>query len=287
MQHSPSQRFNSYVLPTPQEAKVPFFGKSDTEVPQARRASLSNVPLNLWHSSPLQQNKYEKTLAHLSGPIRLNTQSVLKESNDNTKSRVPRHKTEGLSPPSLDIHRCDNKKAKRQAFSGPLMGKPWTNKLIISASDPIVSNGCLRPFSGPLLRTPVPPLSSASKLSSRVSPTFTSSPKISELHELPRPPAHSSRRPNCIAHSGSLISKDQVLSGTNNMVVPTSVSTLPMPPKIISCSYSIPSRGQVEATMHASRLPETPDNLKNAEDIASPPLTPIAISNIHSVSPVS
>ncbi|XP_027100458.1 uncharacterized protein At2g33490 [Coffea eugenioides] len=286
MRHSPSQRFNSYVLPTPQEAKVPVSGKSDSEVPQARRASLSNIPLNLWHSSPLQQNKYQKIVTHFSGPIRLHTQSILKESNDNTKStRVPPHTTEALSPPRIDPYsRSDNKKAKRQAFSGPLTGKPLPNKPILSASGPISSNGYSQPFSGPLLRNPMPPLSSTPKLSSRMSPTFNSSPKISELHELPRPPAHLSRPPNRIAHSGPLMSKGQGYSATSNMVVPTAVSTLPMPPKIIPRSYSIPSRGQIEAALHASKPLETPADLKIPEDNASPPLTPIVIQNVQPVS---
>lgn len=277
------------MLPTPQEAKVPVSGKLDTEVPQARRASLSNVPLNSWHSSPLQQNKYEKIVTHFSGPIRLNTQPVLKESNDNAKfSQVPPRITEGLSPTRVDPYsRSDNKKAKRQAFSGPLTGKPLPNKPILSASGPIASNRYPQPFSGPLLHNPMPPLSSTPKLSSRVSPTFVSSPKISELHELPRPPAHLSRPPNRIAHSGPLISKGQDLSAANNTVVPTAVSTLPMPPKMIPRSYSIPSRGQIEAALHASGPLETPDNLKSGKDIASPPLTPIAFPNIRPVSPGS
>lgn len=287
MRHSPSQKFNSYVLPTPQEAKVPVSGKSDIEVPQARRASLSNIPLNLWHSSPLQQNKYEKIVTHFSGPIRLNTRSVLKESNDNTKStRTSPHTTEALSPPQIDLYsRSDNKKPRRQAFSGPLMGKPLPNKSVLSASGPISLNGYSQPFSGPLLRNPMPSLSSTPKLSSRVSPTFNSSPKISELHELPRPPAHLSRSPNRIAHSGPLMSKGQGYSATSNMVVPTAVSTLPMPPKIIPRSYSIPSRGQIEAALHASKPLEAPPDLKIPEDIASPPLTPITIQNVQPVSP--
>ncbi|CAI9093117.1 OLC1v1028537C2 [Oldenlandia corymbosa var. corymbosa] len=281
MRHSPSQRFNSYVLPTPQEAKVPISGKLDS-IPQARRASLSNIPLNLWHSSPLQQNKYEKIVTHYSGPI-------LKESNGNTKSsRVLSHSTEGLSPPRLDSHRSDNKKAKTRAFSGPLTGKSWPNKPVLSASGPITANSYPDPFSVSLLRNPVPSLSSTAKLSSRVSPNFVSSPKISELHELPRPPAHFSRPPNRIIHSGPLISKGRDFPAVKNSVVMrTAASTLPVPPEVIPRSYSIPSRGQIEAALHGSKPMETPETLKINEVMPSPPLTPISIAKVDPISPAS
>ncbi|XP_022855011.1 uncharacterized protein At2g33490-like isoform X2 [Olea europaea var. sylvestris] len=55
---SPSYKFTSYVLPTPVETKDPGFCKSGGEVPQTRQANM-----NLWHSSPLAHNKYEKLVA--------------------------------------------------------------------------------------------------------------------------------------------------------------------------------------------------------------------------------
>ncbi|KAG8365828.1 hypothetical protein BUALT_Bualt17G0012500 [Buddleja alternifolia] len=279
MRPSPSRKFTSYVLPTPDETKSPSSGKLYNEAPQTRQATL-----NLWHSSPLGQNKYEKLQANekLSGSIILGTQSVLKESNNNTKaSRLPLPLSEGHSfkqpDPSFASYA---KKAKRQAFSGPLTEKPWPNNPNFSASGPIVSSAYpTPPFSGPLLRNPLPRPKSTPKLSS---PPFVSSPKISELHELPRPPAHlTSRRPsNRSAHSGPIISKSYELSTAF-----AAASRLPMPPQALPRSYSIPVGGQVQVAL---RVPlEDSQNSQMAEDISSPPLTPISIPNIQPASPTS
>ncbi|CAI9103337.1 OLC1v1001800C1 [Oldenlandia corymbosa var. corymbosa] len=198
MRHSPSQRFNSYVLPTPQEAK----------------------------------SKYE---TYYSGPI-------LKESNGNTKSS--RWSNNGKSYPD--------------------------------------------PFSGSLLRNPVPFLSSTVKLSSRLSPNFVSLPKISELNELPMPPAHFCRPPNRIIHSGPLISKGQDFPAVKILfVMRTAASTLPVPPEVIPRSYSNPSRGQIEAALHGSKPMKTPETLKINEVIPSLPLTPISIAKVDPISPAS
>lgn len=255
MRQSPSQKFSSYVLPTPQETKATVSAKADQEVPQARQSNLSTASPNLWHSSPLQRNKYEKIVANFSGPIMVNTKS----------NRLPPPVVEGLSPPWQDpCSTSDYKKAKRQAFSGPLTGKPWPHKPNLSSSGPIASSGYSQQFSGPLLRNTMPRPASAPKLSSRVSPTFVSSPKISELHELPRPPSHLARPLDRIAHSGPLVSKSE-LTATNKTIMPTA-SALPVPSKTISRSYSIPTRGQIEGTSHAPNSLETPDSLKMTED---------------------
>ncbi|KAI3467782.1 hypothetical protein Pfo_024445 [Paulownia fortunei] len=281
---SPSRKFTSYVLPTPDETKSPGSGKIFNEAPQTRQSEV-----NLRHSSPLDQNKYEKLRANdkLSGPIILDTQSVLKESNNTTKaSPLPPPLSEGLSFKQLDPNVASYaKKAKRQAFSGPLTGKPWPNNPNFTASGPIVSSAFPPPFSGSLLRSPLPRPTSTPKLSSRVSPTFVSSPKISELHELPRPPAHlSARRPsNRSAHSGPLMSKSHELSTAFVSTTSTAASTLPMPPQPLSRSYSIPAGGPIEVAL---RVPlEGSQNLKMAEDISSPPLTPISLPNIQPASP--
>ncbi|CAI9112945.1 OLC1v1013458C1 [Oldenlandia corymbosa var. corymbosa] len=145
---------------TAKEAKVPISGKLNS-IPQARRASLSNIPLNSWHSSPLQQSKYEKIVTHYSGPI-------LKESN------------------------------------------------------------------------------------------------------------------------GPLISKGQDFPAVKNSVVMrTAASTLPVSPEVIPQSYSIPSRGQIEAALHGSKPMKTPETLKIDEVIPSLPLTPISIEKVDPISPAS
>ncbi|KAA8517320.1 hypothetical protein F0562_017613 [Nyssa sinensis] len=291
------RKFYSYVLPTPIETKSPVSARSDNQVPQTRWTSLSGGTQNLWHSSPLEQRKYEKILGNekFSGTIIQNTQSVLRESNNNTTSCwLPPPLAEGLSLPQVEPRvTFDTKKIKRQAFSGPLSSKSWSKKPVLTASGPIVSTGHPQLFSGPLLRTPLPQPSSSPKVSPCVSPTFVSSPKISELHELPRPPANlaskfSASPTNLIGRSGPLVSRGQELSVANKLVISNAASPLPTPPQTIPRSLSIPSSvGQRMTVLPLSKPLEAPHNLKTAEDIASPPLTPISLSSTQPASTAS
>lgn len=278
MTSSLSNKFQPYVLPTPVEAKIPDSVKSYNVDPQTRRTSQSTSVVQSWHSSPLDQFKYEKLMAgeKLSGPITLNTQSVPTEGKNNASPGcLPPPLSERLSSAQHDLSNA--KKVKRQAFSGPLTAKPWPKKPVVSAGSPIASTGYPLHFSLPFLHTSTPEPSSTPKLSSRNS--LMSSPKISELHELPRPPAKlSSTRPlRQVAHSGPLVSKVQQLSPTNKAEVSSAASTLPTPPALPR-SYSIPSRGQIETAIHVS---------KPLEDLVSPPLTPTALAKNHHTSPAS
>ncbi|CAA3023975.1 uncharacterized protein At2g33490-like [Olea europaea subsp. europaea] len=276
---SPSRRFTSYVLPTPVEAKSLGSGKADFEDPQHKQ-----VNNNLWYSSPLDQKKYEKVVANekSSDSVLLDAQQVLTESNNNTKSsRLPPPLLDGFSSKQFDPNVAfDTRKVKRQAFSGPITGKPWPKNPNLSASGHIISSEYPLPFSGSILRAPLPQPTSMPKLSSRVLPTFMSSPIISELHELPLPPAHlaSKRLSNRIAHSGPLVSEGCELPTTS-----IAKSTLPMPSQTISRSYSIPSGSREESVLH---LPlEASQNLKMTEGITSPPITPISLPDVQPASP--
>ncbi|KAK9074607.1 hypothetical protein SSX86_007205 [Deinandra increscens subsp. villosa] len=105
---------------------------------------------NMWHSSPLELKKQEEK-RKFSGSI---------SPSNNYSKPTPL--------PSPLRHPCPSfveKEVKRYAFSGPI------------AATPSLSNSLL--YSGSLLNS--------GKL---VSGSFMSSPKISELHELPRPPAN-------------------------------------------------------------------------------------------------
>lgn len=278
MTSSLSNKFQPYVLPTPVEAKTPDSVKSYSIDPQTKRTSHTTTVVQKWHSSPLDQFKYEKLVAggKLSGPIILNTQSVPTESKSNASlGWLPPPLSEGLSSAQHDLSNA--KKVKRQAFSGPLTAKPWPKKPIVSSSSPIASTVIPLHFSLPFLHTSTPEPSSTPKLSSRTS--LMSSPKISELHELPRPPAKlASTRPiRQVTHSGPLISKGQEFSATNKAAVSSAASTLPTPPALPR-SYSIPSSGQIETSLHVSQP---------LEDRASPPLTPIDLVKNHHTSPAS
>lgn len=277
MRQSSARKFHTYVLPTP---KSPVSSGADTHVPQARRASVSVGAPNLWHSSPLEYNQYEKTLGKekFSGPIVSNTQSILKESNNNNKTS-PLPPPEGRTSPQREPRSASSiKKVKRQAFSGPLTSNAWSAKPILSASGPINSTGHPQLFSGSLLRTPLARPASSPKLSA--SAAFVSSPKISELHELPRPPAHLyvKKPPNLVGYSAPLVGSKGTpdLSTTDKPTMKSTASpTLPIPPETLSRSHSIPSRGQRE--MEIVPKPLETRNLKMAECIVSPPLTPVFV----------
>ncbi|KAG5059544.1 hypothetical protein JHK87_000573 [Glycine soja] len=96
MHPSLSQKFNSYVLPTPVDAKSSTSSGSNNPKPSKMQGKLSEPTKNLWHSSLLEQKEHEKHIGHeFSASIFKSAQSVLKESNSNTTSTR-------LSPPLVD-----------------------------------------------------------------------------------------------------------------------------------------------------------------------------------------
>ncbi|KAM1145752.1 hypothetical protein ACFX2I_037661 [Malus domestica] len=64
-------------------------------------------------------------------------------------------------------------------------------------------------------------------------------------------------------------------------------SPLPIPPLIVPRSLSIPSSNQRAMALHVTRHLESPQVPGKAEEVASPPLTPISLSNLKPVSNVS
>lgn len=279
MRPSSTRKFHTYVLPTPADTKGSISGGPGNLVPNTTQTVRHQ---NLWrHSSPLEPRKSDKLVGeeNMSGHAAAKTQSVLKESNTNASStQLPPPLSDGLPRHSLAAA-SDAKKIKRQAFSGPLIGKQSANKPIP------IENPQL--FSGPLLRNLIPQtLSSSPKVSPAASPTFISSPKINELHELPRPPISStyksSRPSGLIGHSAPLTSKSQGLSAATKTVDRSTASPLPMPPlQTITRSFSIPTRSpmKTETLYHESKPLETVRSAELVLDTSSPPLTPLTLSN--------
>ncbi|KAG9150653.1 hypothetical protein Leryth_008116 [Lithospermum erythrorhizon] len=274
MRSSSSKKHATYALPTPPGAKSPVSVKLNPGVSQKRHPGLSS--LNSYYSSPLDKNKYEKPVTNdvLSGPLPSDTKAVLRDSNQNIQSRpLPPPLLNGFSPPQVEpIFSSNPKKVKIYAFSGPLTGKQWQHKPTVTASGPIYSAG--HPIlSGPLLPTPRDrPLPNA-KLPSHTSNSFLSSPKISELHELPRPPPHLPfKRPSPhFDYSEPLRPKLTELSTGNKVEDSSPVSTLPLPPPL-NRSYSIPTRGPLTEPM-AREIPA--------------PLTPIPESRMQPATPTA
>ncbi|KAL2329429.1 hypothetical protein Fmac_017010 [Flemingia macrophylla] len=279
MRPSLSRKFSSYVLPTPVDAKSSTSSGSNNPKPSKMQTNLSEPTKNLRHSSPLEQKKHEKDIGNeFSGSIGISAQSVLKESNSNTAStRLLPPLVDSLLSSNRDYISAYSKKIKRHAFSGPLTSNPGPTKPVSVES--------VQLFSGPLLPTPIPqPPSSSPKVSPSASPTFMSSPKISELHELPRPPTSfpsNSRLLGLAGHSGPLVSRVQKVSTANNLVASSAASPLPMPPQAMARSFSIPSSGTRGSALHGSRTLESSDRSSISENIASPPLMPIVLSSNH------
>ncbi|KAG5093227.1 hypothetical protein JHK82_052005 [Glycine max] len=276
MRPSLSRKFSSYVLPTPVDAKSSTSSGSNNPKPSKMQANLNEPTKNLWHSSPLEQKKQEKDIGdEFSGSIVRSAQSVLKESNSNTASmRLPPPLIDSLLSSNRDYISAYSKKIKRHAFSGPLTSNPGPTKPVSVES--------VQLFSGPLLPAPIPqPPSSSPKASPSASPTLMTSPKISELHELPRPPTSfpsNSRLLGLVGHSGPLVSRGQKVTA-NNLVASSAASPLPMPPQAMARSFSIPSSGARVAALHMPRTLESSHRSSISENIASPPLMPISLSS--------
>ncbi|GMP29748.1 hypothetical protein CsSME_00004728 [Camellia sinensis var. sinensis] len=290
-----ARKFHSYVLPTPVDVKSSISRTNGSDL-QLRPTSHIGSSQSLWHSSPLEPEKREKDFTddNLSVPTISKAQLKLKESNSNNPSvQVPPTLPQGLSLPQCDAHYAyDTKKFKRQAFSGPLTNKPLSTKTSLSASGPITSSELPQLVSGLLSRVHTLHPSSSPKVSPSASPPIVSSPKISELHELPRPPGGLASKPasSSIEHSAPLVLRNQELSPTNKSQAGafSSASPLPTPPPLtIPRSFSIPFSNKRGITVHVAKPLESSQHPVKAEEVVSPPLTPISLSNIKLLSTVS
>jgi len=116
-------------------------------------------------------------------------------------------------------------------------------------------------------------------------PHPTKSPKISELHELPRPPANvESLRPSgLVGYSGPLVSKRQTqipaAPARASRTASQTPSPLPLPPATLTRSYSIPSNSQRIPIITVNRLLEV-RNSREGSYISSPPLTPLSLTDL-------
>ncbi|KAJ4891556.1 Uncharacterized protein Rs2_31304 [Raphanus sativus] len=251
MRSSLTRKFSTYALPIPAEtARSP---SSITSLPNNNNVASSNHPAKaitkqVWHSSPLDARGPAK---FSSRPMPALKEQVLRESNKNVSSRLPPPLSDGLLYSRIGT-------LKRRSFSGPITSRPLPNKPLSSAP---------RLYSGPIPRNPVSKLPKVSSLSPTASPTFVSTPKISELHELPRPPPQSSYAKSSreFGYSAPLVSKSQIL--LSKPLTSSSPSPLPAPPTAITRSFSIPTSNLRAAELDMSKT--TP----------SPPLTPMSLTH--------
>ncbi|MQL74671.1 hypothetical protein Taro_007023, partial [Colocasia esculenta] len=290
MQPPSTKKFHTYVLPTPVDCKSSTV-LSSKPAPSEKLGRMGGWPsqTQLWHSTPMEPRKHVKISRTDVLSNHADSKSVLTESNTNSEhNRMPPPLAEGLSSPPfkgmLDHlstqfipHNSDSKKFKRQAFSGPLPNKGWSNKP--SYSIPSVQH---QGVSTMPIRVPTP-RSTSPNISPSASPPLVPSPKISELHELPRPPissANPTRPSSLIGHSAPLVSRGRELSPARN-IPPTSSQTaspLPTPPGVMTRSFSIPSRSQ-RTSLNVAALMEKHHNQDMSEEVSSPPITPISLTS--------
>ncbi|KAG7981570.1 hypothetical protein I3843_04G002800 [Carya illinoinensis] len=272
---------HTYVLPTPVDIKASSSTRASSAIPQAMQSGRIQ---DFWYSSTLEDKKHEKDTSNgsLSGHTILKSQSVLKESNSNTSIALPPPLAHGVLLPQLDaFNASDTRKIKRRAFSGPFVSKPGSTKPVLSASGPIVSTELPQVVPGMISRLPIPQPFSSPKVSPSASPPRVSSPKLSELHELPRPPGSKpAMSSGLLGHSASVAFRNQEPSGINKIPLEASIaaSPLPIPPLVVPRSFSIPSSSQRAMAIHVAKLLDSPQVPGKAKEVASPPLTPVSLS---------
>ncbi|KAK6153223.1 hypothetical protein DH2020_012862 [Rehmannia glutinosa] len=258
------QKFNRHVLPTPDDAR----GSISGSIPLSSTTVPGGSSKNLWHSSPLDIEKQKKFADDRLSASNFSKSQISAEENSNKKHflPLPRPLTEGAVVPQFDmLSGSDSQKIKRQAFSGPLVSKPSSNKPF------------LVPTSGPISQPP-----SSLNVSHNAPPPLVSSPKISELHELPRPPDSFGSKIMRYEHSAPLVNRNRQVSPTNRnpLVSSKQGSPLPLPKLTVSRSFSIPSSSQRAIAFHSGKLLESSQIVHKTEEAPSPPLTPISLSNM-------
>ncbi|XP_075106684.1 uncharacterized protein At2g33490 [Nicotiana tabacum] len=274
------RKFHTYVLPTPADAK-----SLSTRTSVSLHSSVTNPSggtNNPWHSSPLNMDNYSK---FAEGNLSTDTLAKAQPTANNLSAPLPPPLAEGTSFPQYDVQNgLDARKIRRLAFSGPLSSKPSSGKPLLSASGPI--GLAERPLLEPGLASGVPITQPPSTLdvSYSASPPLVSSPKISELHELPQPPGLLASKPSsstAVGHSAPLVNRNREMSPTNQSPVLASNtgSPLPLPPLTIPRSFSIPSNNQRAMALHVAQLLESPQRKGKGDVMCSPPLTPISLSN--------
>lgn len=270
-----TKKYHTYVLPTPLDERKSSSTGFDKTISASRVEITAGFRRQLWYSSPLQPNMPGKdsTDLQLPSPTKLpKAHSLLKENINSGQLRIPPLR-EDLSMSQFAINASDAKKIKRQAFSGPLTGHTPSNKPILSPSV----------FSAIPTRTIAPQPTTAQKLSQNASPPPINSPKINELHELPRPPIgskQSAKPSSLVGHSGPLMYRCNEFRATSKLPSRSSqtASPLPTPPGAMARSFSIPSSSQRSPSVSVSELLEAPTNQNMTADISSPPLTPISLT---------
>nr|XP_043616872.1 uncharacterized protein At2g33490-like isoform X2 [Erigeron canadensis] len=254
----PPGKIFSYVLPPPVVDTKPPVSRTPTS------ASLINPS-----QKPLPDEKHDRNINDTSTSTSAAKPPLVEKD-------VNVHR---LSFPRQDSHGAfDGKSVKRQAYSGPLPpSKSFSGKMSMASTSGRSDHQQM------ISRVPV---------SHSVSPPSLTSPKINELHELPRPPIRGLGFSRSVTSSSGLIGpsaplffKNQETSIPNKVPIltSTSASPLPPPPLVVPRSFSTPSRNQRAISLDVAKLMESPQ----PGPAASPPLAPISLANFKLLSTAS
>ncbi|XP_074573636.1 uncharacterized protein At2g33490-like [Curcuma longa] len=280
--HPSSKIFNTYALPTPLDVKSSTSigsgnstsigsGNSTYGASSESKGSWTTQP---WHSSPLQPHMIGKDSQdiELPSPTNFSTEpSLIKESNIISNPAImPSTVSEGMLSKSNPVNEFDSKLSERQAFSVPLSCKPLSSKHALFPTK-MSSMEALPEASAKPKHIPTPKLSIPQKVSPNASSPVTS-PRINELHELPRPPTgYAKHRPSTlIGHSAPLISRGQEISATSKPIpfLSHTAAPLPKPPGVMARSFSIPSSVQ-RSNLKAANSLDLPQSQKTITDSSS------------------
>ncbi|KAL8247199.1 hypothetical protein R6Q59_008415 [Mikania micrantha] len=222
-------RFTSYSAPLCPE-KIDSSGKpKESHTPKKIYSYVLPSPVDSKSPNSISPTSvpYTNPFSKLQKPLTIN-QHERDFGHGNTSTYV----STSIQLPAPSYSGFDSNLAKRQAYSGPLPPP--------------------KQFSGQIASPSVPPHS--------VSPPPLSSPKISELHELPRPPGGSQIPKPAVSPGG-------VVGGYSGPIS----SRLPPPPLVVPRSFS------AHSTNHSPQITGG-----RPQEVFSPPLTPISLLNMKS-----
>lgn len=266
MRASSPMKFHTYALPTPMDARTPLSPSQQDIKGQWHK--------QLCHSSPLEPYKLAKDLkvdlSALSN-LHISHSTFKKNGRSSSQIKLPPPSAEEVSLPQSNSHYgvFDPEKIKRQAFSGPLIGKSSSIIPRLYANESSLTAGFV----------PLAQLSVSPRLSPSV-PLPNLSTKNNELHELPKPPIFSAthaRPSSLVGHSGPLVTRSKGFYSTSGMLSNTA-SPLPTPPPVISRSFSIPPSSERNGTSTMANFFEATQNAEVFE-ISSLPLTLMSFPN--------
>lgn len=260
-----TRKYHTYALPTPIELEL---------------KNSASITTNISSSSALSKDKPGSQTERKHAPQMEEHHRAAPDSKDKNLSPSPTRSPKTPSAPSPirspKMPSVPPKQSKSPAFSGPITQKTGSNKAHSAPygfSQSHVLNLSVTPSFSTYSSAPI---SSSSSL------------KISDLHELPRPPIslqQSGTLNSFTGHSAPLISRGQEIQAGRMFPVslPKAASPLPTPPPaLVPRSLSIPLKGLKSPSGTGNKQLELLhlNHLNMNEEIDSPTLIPLSLKGL-------